>query len=128
MNLSSLISRLKEHSTYPNYEYTKLQNTARRTNYHSNCESNDTQDVEVYYMLTQEDSCFKMWQYDISIANELDKYEVKKLISTIRELLWDFKKFLTKCLTYKMPESYWFCRYWRLLLLIKIQCLKPKSL
>ena len=30
MNLSSLISSLKEHSTYTNYEYTKLQNTAEK--------------------------------------------------------------------------------------------------
>ena len=35
-------------------------------------------------------TCFQMQEYGISMANEWNKYEVSKISSTIRELLWKF--------------------------------------
>ena len=124
------------------------------TNYYSNYDSNNTQDVGKDFLLNQSGLYFKLgdkgrggyrtaatskmelfliivngWKpltiitkssilnvaadldpplKGIFRVNELDKYDVNKMCSTIRQLLRYLSKLLMKCLAHKMPESCYF--------------------
>ena len=70
-----------------NMKHTQLQ-TLQRNKLHSNCESDDTQDIGEHYLLIQSDFYFKIRWYGISMVNELDKYEVNgELLRHVQKLL-----------------------------------------
>ena len=45
-----------------------------------------------YYLLTTRDLHFKMQEYDVPMVNDLNKYEVNKIRSAVKELLRHVEK------------------------------------
>ena len=54
-------------------KYSQAQNTPKEKTNCCNCNSDNTPDVGKYYLLSQGDLHFKIQEYDIPEANELDK-------------------------------------------------------